>query len=86
MTESALAKWSAPATLETLVTGDRDEIARDTLERCRHAQRLRRRHHGHVDQYLEPRLSAGVQAAVNDTQKATNDSAIAFELAAETYA
>ena len=86
VTESALREVIGTSELETLVTGERDQIAQRTLETLQAT----------LDQY-EAGISVtsvsiinldypqDVQAAVNDTQKATNDSA-RFKLEAEKYA
>ena len=86
VTESALREVIGTSALETLVTGERDQIARRTMETLQLT----------LDQY-EAGISVtsvsiinldypqDVQAAVNDTQKATNDSA-RFKLEAEKYA
>ena len=86
VTESALREVIGTSELETLVTGERDSIAQRTLETLQAT----------LDQY-ESGISVtsvsiinldypqDVQAAVNDTQKATNDSA-RFRLEAEKYA
>jgi membrane protease subunit HflK len=86
VTESALREVIGTSELETLVTGERDRIAQRTLETLQAT----------LDQY-ESGISVtsvsiinldypqDVQAAVNDTQKATNDSA-RFRLEAEKYA
>lgn len=86
VTESALREVIGTSELETLVTGERDQIARRTLETLQAT----------LDQY-EAGISVtsvsiinldypqDVQAAVNDTQQATNDSA-RFRLEAQRYA
>ena len=86
VTESALREVIGTSELETLVTGERDQIARRTLETLQST----------LDQYesgitvtsvsiINLDYPQDVQAAVNDTQKATNDSA-RFQLEAEKYA
>jgi membrane protease subunit HflK len=86
VTESALREVIGTSALETLVTGERDQIARRTLETLQST----------LDQYesgitvtsvsiINLDYPQDVQAAVNDTQKATNDSA-RFQLEAEKYA
>ena len=76
VTESALREVIGTSELETLVTGERDQIARRTLETLQST----------LDQYeagitvtsvsiINLDYPQDVQAAVNDTQKATNDSA-----------
>ncbi|MDJ0758127.1 MAG: FtsH protease activity modulator HflK [Woeseiaceae bacterium] len=86
VTESALREVVGTSTLESLVTGERDQIAartRDTLQAT-------------LDQYetgisltsisiINLDYPEPVQAAVNDTQKASNDSD-RFKLEAERYA
>ena len=86
VTESALREVVGTSTLESLVTGERDQIAartRDTLQAT-------------IDQYetgitltsisiINLDYPEPVQAAVNDTQKASNDSD-RFKLEAERYA
>jgi membrane protease subunit HflK len=85
VTESALREVIGTSELETLVTGERDQIARRTLETLQTT----------LDQYeagitvtsvsiINLDYPQDVQAAVNDTQKATNDSA-RFRLEAQTY-
>ena len=85
VTESALREVIGTSDLEELVTGERDQIARRTLETLQST----------LDRYEAGITIASVnisnldypqdvQAAVNDTQKATNDSA-RFRLEAETY-
>ena len=86
VTESALREVIGTSELETLVTGERDQIAQRTLETLQAT----------LDQY-EAGISVtsvsiinldypqDVQAAVNDTQQATNDSA-RFRLEAQRYA
>jgi membrane protease subunit HflK len=85
VTESALREVIGTNDLEDLVTGDRDEIARGTLRTLQET----------LNDYKSGIIIASVnissldypqavQAAVNDTQKATNDSA-RFRLEAETY-
>ena len=86
VTESALREVIGTSELETLVTGERDQIAQRTLETLQAT----------LDQYesginitsvsiINLDYPQDVQAAVNDTQKATNDSA-RFRLEAEKYA
>ncbi len=86
VTESALREVIGTSELETLVTGERDQIAQRTLETLQAT----------LDQYeagitvtsvsiINLDYPQDVQAAVNDTQKATNDSA-RFKLEAEKYA
>jgi membrane protease subunit HflK len=86
VTESALREVIGTSELETLVTGERDRIAQRTLETLQAT----------LDQYesginitsvsiINLDYPQDVQAAVNDTQKATNDSA-RFRLEAEKYA
>lgn len=86
VTESALREVIGTSELETLVTGERDRIANRTLETLQAT----------LDQYeagititsvsiINLDYPQDVQAAVNDTQKATNDSA-RFQLEAEKYA
>jgi membrane protease subunit HflK len=86
VTESALREVIGTSALETLVTGERDQIARRTMETLQLT----------LDQYeagitvtsvsiINLDYPQDVQAAVNDTQKATNDSA-RFQLEAEKYA
>ncbi|HSM29739.1 MAG TPA: FtsH protease activity modulator HflK [Woeseiaceae bacterium] len=86
VTESALREVIGTSELETLVTGERDRIAQRTLETLQAT----------LDQYeagisitsvsiINLDYPQDVQAAVNDTQKATNDSA-RFKLEAEKYA
>lgn len=86
LTESALREVVGTSTLESLVTGDREIIARRTLETLQST----------LDQYeagigiASVNISVldypeKVQDAVNDTQKATNDSD-RFVLEAEKYA
>ncbi len=85
VTESALREVIGTSELETLVTGERDQIAQRTLENLQAT----------LDQYeagitvtsvsiINLDYPQDVQAAVNDTQKATNDSA-RFKLEAEKY-
>jgi membrane protease subunit HflK len=86
VTESALREVIGTSELETLVTGERDQIAQRTLDTLQVT----------LDQYesgitvtsvsiINLDYPQDVQAAVNDTQKATNDSA-RFQLEAEKYA
>ena len=86
VTESALREVIGTSELETLVTGERDQIAQRTMETLQAT----------LDQYeagigitsvsiINLDYPQDVQAAVNDTQKATNDSA-RFKLEAEKYA
>ncbi len=86
VTESALREVIGTSELETLVTGERDRIAQRTLDTLQVT----------LDQYesgitvtsvsiINLDYPQDVQAAVNDTQKATNDSA-RFQLEAEKYA
>jgi membrane protease subunit HflK len=86
VTESALREVIGTSELETLVTGERDQIAQRTLDTLQAT----------LDQYesgitvtsvsiINLDYPQDVQAAVNDTQKATNDSA-RFQLEAEKYA
>jgi membrane protease subunit HflK len=86
VTESALREVIGTSALETLVTGERDQIAQRTLDTLQAT----------LDQYesgitvtsvsiINLDYPQDVQAAVNDTQKATNDSA-RFQLEAEKYA
>ena len=86
VTESALREVIGTSALETLVTGERDQIAQRTLDTLQVT----------LDQYesgitvtsvsiINLDYPQDVQAAVNDTQKATNDSA-RFQLEAEKYA
>ena len=86
VTESALREVIGTSELETLVTGARDQIAQRTMETLQAT----------LDQYesgisitsvsiINLDYPQDVQAAVNDTQKATNDSA-RFQLEAEKYA
>ena len=86
VTESALREVIGTSELETLVTGERDRIAQRTMETLQAT----------LDQYeagititsvsiINLDYPQDVQAAVNDTQKATNDSA-RFKLEAEKYA
>ena len=86
VTESALREVIGTSELETLVTGERDQIARRTLEALQST----------LDQYesgisitsvsiINLDYPQDVQAAVNDTQQATNDSA-RYRLEAQTYA
>ncbi len=86
VTESALREVIGTSALETLVTGERDRIAQRTLDTLQAT----------LDQYesgitvtsvsiINLDYPQDVQAAVNDTQKATNDSA-RFQLEAEKYA
>jgi len=86
VTESALREVIGTSELETLVTGERDQIARRTMETLQAT----------LDQYeagisitsvsiINLDYPQDVQAAVNDTQKATNDSA-RFQLEAQKYA
>ncbi|HSN52177.1 MAG TPA: FtsH protease activity modulator HflK, partial [Woeseiaceae bacterium] len=86
VTESALREVIGTSELETLVTGEREQIAQRTLETLQST----------LDQYesgiditsvsiINLDYPQDVQAAVNDTQKATNDSA-RFRLEAEKYA
>jgi membrane protease subunit HflK len=86
VTESALREVIGTSELETLVTGERDQIARRTQE----ALQLT------LNQYeagitvtsvsiINLDYPQDVQAAVNDTQQATNDSA-RYRLEAQTYA
>jgi len=86
VTESALREVVGTSTLEKLVTGERDQIARRTLETLQST----------LDQYnagitvtsvsiINLDYPQAVQAAVNDTQKATNDSD-RYRLEAEKYA
>jgi membrane protease subunit HflK len=86
VTESALREVVGTSTLESLVTGERDRIAERTRETLQFTLdsynagiRLTSISIINLD-YPEP-----VQAAVNDTQKATND-ADRFKLEAERYA
>ena len=85
VTESALREVIGTSELETLVTGERDQIARRTMETLQAT----------LDQYeaginitsvsiINLDYPQDVQAAVNDTQKATNDSA-RFQLEAQKY-
>jgi len=85
VTESALREVIGTSELETLVTGERDQIALRTKETLQST----------LDQYeagititsvsiINLDYPQDVQAAVNDTQKATNDSA-RFRLEAQTY-
>jgi membrane protease subunit HflK len=85
VTESALREVIGTSELETLVTGERDQIARRTLEALQST----------LDQYksgisvtsvsiINLDYPQDVQAAVNDTQQATNDSA-RYRLEAQTY-
>ena len=85
VTESALREVIGTSNLEELVTGERDQIARRTQETLQNT----------LGDYEAGITIASVnisnldypqdvQAAVNDTQKATNDSE-RFRLAAETY-
>ena len=85
VTESALREVIGTSNLEDLVTGDRDVIARrtlqtlqDTLNQYESGIRVASVNISNLD------YPQDVQAAVNDTQKATNDSA-RFRLEAETY-
>ena len=85
VTESALREVIGTSDLESLVTGDRDEIAKDTLVTLQNTLN----DYGAGITVASVNISSldypqAVQAAVNDTQKATNDSA-RFRLAAETY-
>ena len=86
VTESALREVIGTSELETLVTGERDQIARRTMETLQST----------LDQYqagisvtsvsiINLDYPQDVQAAVNDTQQATNDSA-RFRLEAQRYA
>jgi membrane protease subunit HflK len=86
VTESALREVIGTSELETLVTGERDQIARRTQEALQST----------LNQYeagitvtsvsiINLDYPQDVQAAVNDTQQATNDSA-RFRLEAQTYA
>jgi membrane protease subunit HflK len=86
VTESALREVIGTSELETVVTGERDRIANRTLETLQAT----------LDQYeagititsvsiIVLDYPQDVQAAVNDTQKATNDSA-RFQLEAQKYA
>jgi membrane protease subunit HflK len=86
VTESALREVIGTSELETLVTGERDQIAQRTMETLQAT----------LDQYeagisitsvsiINLDYPQDVQAAVNDTQKATNDSA-RFKLEAQKYA
>ncbi len=86
VTESALREVVGTSTLESLVTGERDQIAdrtretlQSTLDSYNAGIKLTAISIVSLD-YPEP-----VQAAVNDTQKATNDSD-RFKLEAERYA
>ncbi len=86
VTESALREVVGTSTLESLVTGERDQIARRTLDTLQST----------LDQYnagisvtsvsiINLDYPQAVQEAVNDTQKATNDSD-RYRLEAEKYA
>ena len=86
VTESALREVIGTSELETLVTGERDQIARRTMETLQST----------LDQYqagisvtsvsiINLDYPQDVQAAVNDTQQATNDSA-RFRVEAQRYA
>jgi membrane protease subunit HflK len=86
VTESALREVIGTSELETLVTGERDQIARRTQEALQST----------LNQYeagitvtsvsiINLDYPQDVQAAVNDTQQATNDSA-RYLLEAQTYA
>ena len=86
VTESALREVVGTSELETLVTGERDQIAQRTLDTLQAT----------LDQYeagiavtsvsiINLDYPQDVQAAVNDTQQATNDSA-RFRLEAQRYA
>ncbi len=86
VTESALREVVGTSTLESLVTGERDQIAQRTMDTLQST----------LDQYnagisvtsvsiINLDYPQAVQEAVNDTQKATNDSD-RYRLEAEKYA
>jgi len=86
VTESGLREVVGTSTLESLVTGERDRIAQRTLDTL---QSTLDAYQAGIDitsvSIIQLDYPEAVQAAVNDTQKATNDSD-RFRLEAERYA